>query len=653
MPRLRHGAAVSIEEVQGAQAALANLSVQTLLGFAVTPPLDLHDFDFLFPSLQGDPNNLLPEQVETLEHLKQLGRTMEDPGSSDPGDSAIPAVYTYFGQFVDHDITLETQSGSMGDILDVNMIPLPLAEIRDVLRNTRTATLDLDSLYGNPAPRDPNNSAKMLIGQVTELHSPDPPFSRPPGKGLDNDLPREAPNPGDTSHDRAALIGDPRNDENLIVGQMHLALLKAHNKLVDQGRSFEEARRILRQHYQHIVINDYLKRICKPEVVDDILQNGNKVFNALAEPFFMPFEFSVAAFRFGHTMIRGAYNFNVNFNEHSGPPIRPATLGLLFTFTALTGQLGGTDTLPENWIIQWENIVDTGTGAPFDKSRRFDTKLAGRSSDDPGVALALFRLQDLVGQMEQPPDAARLSVRNLLRGYRLRMPTGQAVANFLGLPIMAPSDIENAASSPEQVQALQAGGFLDRTPLWYYILAEAKHEEDGERLGTLGSTIVAEVLIGLVLRSEDSILRQPGWSPSLPGVQPGTFELADLLRFAEVLSGGPTTRTYTVQSGDTLSSIAEQQLGDAARWPEIFALNRAVVRHPDLIFPGQVLILPPVGSAQPAPRFYAVQPGDTLSSIAQQQLGDGDRWPEIFDLNRDVISNPDIIFPSQVLVLPG
>jgi hypothetical protein len=84
---------------------------------------------------------------------------------------------------------------------------------------------------------------------------------------------------------------------------------------------------------------------------------------------------------------------------------------------------------------------------------------------------------------------------------------------------------------------LQDAEFLQRrTPLWYYILAEAASLEGGERLGPVGSTIVSEVLVGLVRRSEGSILATAGWQPTLPRAEPSTFTLADLLRFARVLS---------------------------------------------------------------------------------------------------------------------
>ena len=63
------------------------------------------------------------------------------------------------------------------------MVPQDLAEIRDELRNVRSATLDLDSLYGAPAPPDPANGAKMLIGQVSDTGSTELPSKKPKGKG--------------------------------------------------------------------------------------------------------------------------------------------------------------------------------------------------------------------------------------------------------------------------------------------------------------------------------------------------------------------------------------------------------------------------------------------------------------------------------------
>jgi nucleoid-associated protein YgaU len=627
MPRVGHGSSATPEQLAQAHAALVERAAEVDLGFAVAAPATLQDFDFLFPELQDDPAKLLPRSATTVKRLKELGRTMVDPGAA-TGDGTVPAIYTYFGQFVDHDITFETSSFQTADLLAPGLAPLPVARIRDELKNLRTASLELDSLYGPPAPRDPANHAKLLVGKVTRLNGTQVPLKRPPGKGDDNDLPRE-PRNADPLRDRAARIGDPRNDENLIVAQLHLAFLKAHNRLVDQGRSFEEARRLVRRHYQHIVLHDFLKRVADPAIVDRVIAR-NRFYDALAEPFFLPLEFTVAGFRFGHTMVRDTYDFNLNFN--------PASLGLLFTFTALSGELGDFDTLPDNWIIQWERFVAPGGGR--NKARRFDTKLAD----------GLFNLQTVTGEVEQPADAANLAVRNLLRGYGLRMPTGQALAERLGLPALTADELEAAAASTRQAKVLRDSGFLQRTPLWYYLLAEARHH-GGQRLGPVGGTLVAEVLVGLVRRSEDSILRSPGWVPSLPAAKPGRFDLADLLRFAKVVGGGAAPRTYKVRSGDTLSGIAAKQLGKADRWPELFVLNRAKIRHRDRLSPGQVLTLPGATPIRPRPELYKVKRGDTLSGIAARKLGDAGRWPEIARLNRDIVPDPDEIVPGQVLVI--
>jgi len=560
MPRLPHGVTVRLDVVEATLAILAGEIPEqqealqardpepALKFFNLAASKDLQDFGFMFPQLQANPNNLLPVAPTTQANLILLGATMLDPFNAgpepNPGDSVIPAAYTYLGQFIDHDVTLETFSAPVPDLFTPGLTPLDPIVIENVIRNLRTGTLDLDSVYGAPAPPDPTNGKKLKVGVVAEFDPTDPtfsvePFLRPVGKDDNNDVPRE-PRSVIVSHDRAALIGDPRNDENLIVAQLHVAFLRAHNKLVSSGMNKKKAQKTLRQHYQHVVINDFLKRVADPAIVDNILQNGSpKLANGQplfspaskgnTDPFFMPVEYAVAAFRFGHTMIRGAYNFNRNFNFSGAPGTLPATLGLLFTFTALSGSLGDFDTLPENWIIEWQRILNLGAGAPFDRARRLDTKLV-----EP-----LFHLVNIVG-IEEPVNVRSLAIRNLVRGYLLRLPTGQAVATAMGVTPMTPTEIAQAAASPAQVQALTAGGFLTRTPLWYYMLAEASSSSTngglGQRLGRVGSTIVASVLIAAARRSADSFLKVPNWKPD-PALAPaGKFALPELLRFAGVLA---------------------------------------------------------------------------------------------------------------------
>lgn len=521
--RLGHGETITIEQFQNARASVAENIAKVPLGFAASQPVDLKAFDFMFPKLQNNPNNLLPEDPATPASLARLGKTMVDITGNDPaGDSKIPAIMTYFGQFIDHDITLELASADLSKLTSPGLTPLKLEEIRGKIRNARTATLDLDSVYDMLAPRDGD---KMLLGKVSPTGGTDIPLKRPKGKDDFNDLPR-GPRSGDPATDRAADIGDPRNDENTIVAQLHVAFLRAHNALAEKWKSFSEARRVLRQHYQHVIINDFLMQVADKKIVKGILKDGAQFYHPFEEPFFMPLEFSVGAYRFGHSMVRADYDFNVNFNT-KGAPSFPASLDLLFVFTALSGELGDFDTLPENWIIEWQNFVtDKGN-----KARLIDTKLVN----------PLFSLKTSTGE-EEVGLGAMLAVRNLLRGYLLRLPTGQAVAKAMKITPLTPAEIESVAAKvtapaggESQVDVLRSTGFSKRTPLWYYVLAEAAFHADGKNLGPVGSTLVAETLIGLIERSDNSILRTPGWKPTLPSAKKGAFTIADLLKVAGVL----------------------------------------------------------------------------------------------------------------------
>ena len=275
MARISHGGRITPEQLQAAHSSVASFSATIPLGFTATTTVDLKDFDFLFPDLQNDPNNLLPESAATRRNLVRLGQTMHDVSGNDiAGDSKISAIFTYFGQFLDHDITLETQSAGDDALVDPALTPLPLDKIRQSLKNIRTATLDLDSIYDPPALK---KGALMEIGEVTKLNGTSSPTLRPPGKDDKNDLKRKSRSP-QKNIDREALIGDPRNDENTIIAQLHVAFLRCHNAIVSQGKSFDEARKLLRQHYQHIVINDFLKTIADPKVVEGVLEKGKQSF---------------------------------------------------------------------------------------------------------------------------------------------------------------------------------------------------------------------------------------------------------------------------------------------------------------------------------------------------------------------------------------
>lgn len=487
------------------QSALEQFTASSNLPSAVAAPPDITRLRYLFPELQDDPANRLPVSPETVMALIQLGRTMAEPAPGpDSGpdiDSGIPSAYTYLGQFIDHDITL-IMMPNQGDLTNPAVAPLTPAEI-DRLNNARTPMLDLDSVYAE-APHVGDDL--LLVGFV----SPSMP-SRPEGvaAGDKHDVPRTPRSRQDPKFDRVARIGDRRNDENAIISQLHVAFLRAHNAVVALGHPHCEARAILRQHYQWIVATDFLMRVADGDIVRRALAHPQEVYDPQGpRGFYMPIEFAGAAFRFGHTMVRHAYDFNSIF------PPSGASLLQLFKVT------GRYLTVPEKWIIQWRNFVEGGVN----RARLIDTRLAEPLFSLPGQAGAASR------------DERRLAVRNLLRGYQLNLPTGQAVARLLercfGLPVMTEQDILRAAATPEQAELLRTSGLAARTPLWFYILAEASHFRAGRQLGPVGSMLVAGVLIGLISGSRDSFLNVPGWEPTLPGVS----DLPGLLRFAGVLT---------------------------------------------------------------------------------------------------------------------
>jgi len=152
-------------------------------------------------------------------------------------------------------------------------------------------------------------------------------------------------------------------------------------------------------------------------------------------------------------------------------------------------------------------------------------------------------LKDADGQpiVDSTPEKKVISLAalDLLRGYLVGLPTGQAVARALGEPELpaacieaAPGIIVQDPTADAQQAILRESGLSSRTPLWFYILAEAALQKKGACLGRVGSKIVAGVLVDLVSRSSDSILREPGWVPTLGN---GTFNLADLFKLAKVL----------------------------------------------------------------------------------------------------------------------
>ncbi|WP_170323867.1 peroxidase family protein [Cryptosporangium phraense] len=527
-------------------------------------------FGYLFPNLVKDADKHLPvdDPPTVVANLTALGEAMADVNPAfgefgESNDSTIPAVYTYLGQFVDHDLTAATDRDNpdVGTVTDDNLHPADPDLIVQKLHNARFPALNLDSLYGDGPTFDPDDPTaaqdfydgiKLKVGQVQKLGQNI--AKKIPLEGdLDRDLPR-TPTGATPAEKRVARIGDGRNDENLIIAQLHVAFLRFHNAVVAQVRAgsgpeatdedvFTEAQRLVRWHYQWIVLHDYLPTIALPGVVDKVLSDpANLLVTAVGqrgddEPTFMPLEFATAGFRFGHSMVRAVYDFNRNFGRGAAAG---ATFAQLFQFTGTGGFLpAATATkLPSNWIVEWDRFTEFDPRFPDRFSRRIDTNLA-----DP-----LFDMKNQIAGIDPPPSPTvahvlkHLAVRNLRRGYLLSLPTGQAVAAELGLDALTEDELLHDTTSKVAV-ALQKGGFLERTPLWFYLLKEAEVRAGGNSLGEVGSTIVAQTLVGQLRLDPGSYLNvQPGWVPE-DGVRlsdgRGVRTIKDLFRVAGVFPVRP------------------------------------------------------------------------------------------------------------------
>jgi hypothetical protein len=421
--------------------------------------------------------------------LKALAKEMVDKGGPAGDNAQIPSGYTYFGQFVDHDITFDSSSS-----LDRQQDP-------DAVKNFRTPRFDLDSLYGRGREGSPQLYDQRSPGGVKLLVGKNPATDED-GTALERrDLPR--------NDQGIALIGDPRNDENTIVSQLHLTFIRFHNRVVDfvsekpafdtPKKVFKEANRLVRWHYQWVVVHDFLKRIATAERVNKILQpDQNPRVNLLfykpgATPF-MPVEFSVAAYRFGHSMVRPSYRINGVVPELPifSKSTRPSPLEAFHGFRRL----------PEAWTVDWSFFFKTGNRKP-QPSRKIDTKLARGLTELPGER----------GEMRSLP------LRNLRRGVALKLPSGRRVA---------------LAMNAQPLTGRQLGTDDHPAPLWYYILREAAVREKGARLGPVGARIVAEVLLGLLDKDPLSYLSvEPTWTPELPGATANDFTMVDLIKFAQ------------------------------------------------------------------------------------------------------------------------
>lgn len=479
-------------------------------------------FDYMFPMAARSKPCLLPESEATVAALRALGSAMGDPGELPPGDahsaldSAIPAIYTYFGQFIDHDITARTdRDGSLSAIGgNETAFPPDPDEVVTKLLNGRRPQLDLDSVFGEGPAMAPGakTQSDKLYDTDYSLH-----VFEDSGAGR-RDLVRE--------HGRSAVIPDARNDENLIISQLQFAFVAFYNKVLDaQGgdpRSAHiRARQLVRWAYQYVVVEDYLKRVCDPYIVDDTLANGPRFLGATAgrASAFMPLEFSTSAFRFGHSMIRPFYKLNTGLDEID-------VMDLLGT-NGNDDFFDGDGQLKASHIIDWNRFVDPGGTTQM--ARKIDTLLA------KGLAKLPFegRSTDLV--------LGHLARSNLTRAFNLSVPTGQAVCDAFAVTPLKPGEL-TAGEDPAIAQILTDTFFDHRTPLWYYILREAAVQQNGEHLGEVGSRIVCETILFFLKSDPNSYLHHRSDTAVKANgidVDPGSGgtirNLRNILAFADVL----------------------------------------------------------------------------------------------------------------------
>jgi len=420
--------------------------------------------------------------LDLADQMRDPRKPGTDPSTVDQFDNpCVPAGFTFLGQFIDHDMTRDTTPLTQQQADPKGLV------------NYDTPRFDLGSVYGRGPALD------------KQLYEPD-------GKRLR--LVKNANDVWDLPRDSAfnAFLGDPRNDENHIIAQLQIAFISLHNTLIAEGSSFADAQRLTRWRFQWCIVNDYLPRIVGTETLGRLLKptkQGLALAGTLYKPKnpnrpMMPLEYAVAAFRFGHTMIRPEYEM------HDG--------SIVPIFGTEGQDLRGSCLMRADVEADWNYFFEIpGMEPPDDRnmSRLMDAKLS----------IPLFTLPTTVVPDDSGPGAipriGSLAARNLLRGKRLGVPAGQDVATAMGAKVvMSNKDL-----------GLTGSGWGNKAPLWYYVLKEAEVLEKGLHLGEVGGRIVAEVILGVLFADKSSYVNAgPSWRPG-----PGDWRMGNLLQKAGVI----------------------------------------------------------------------------------------------------------------------
>lgn len=498
------------------------------------------------PGMSAAPEVVTDENGQTLRNDQGeviLSATPEDQ-LDDEENFGIPAGYTYLGQFADHDVTFKADDA--------------FANKGQSGVNHRSARFDLDSLYGAGPNLQPflyaADGRSLLRGRaLTQGGRPSNSFDHPRIDGV-------------------AVIGDKRNDENVLVSQLHGVFVSFHNALAaDRPKaSFDELRQMVRWHYQWMLLTDFLPRLCGDRVMHHLLPSladgrvcgrSRRRLTADLRPGEMPLEFSDAAYRYGHSAVRSVYRLNTQMTGSAEEQRRnPAAAGRKFIFAAVDqAGLNGHRAFPQEWAIDWGLFFETrGRMRPdqmgaqkVQASYKIDTSLV-----NPLAYLPEFsQTGAATPEGFAPPKAgavANLALRNLMRGQTSELASGQDVARAMGFDPIPDSDLRVGKATVDGLAENRSitdygDSFRGQAPLWFYVLAEAQAQwnqraqtHGGDdlakntmpgRLGPVGSHLVAETFVALLELDPDSVLHAPrDWRPSYG--DGARFGMVDLVRTA-------------------------------------------------------------------------------------------------------------------------
>jgi hypothetical protein len=452
----------------------------------------------LFRRWPGRPALGTPAYDRFFGGLQALVEQMRDNGSrvcDDKPEEPINAGYTYFGQFLDHDITNDKTKLDEAWKLKPHQI-----------NNGQTPRLDLSHLYGGgPHSEDGilyQGDRLKVGGKVQSIIDGD---DRSFDVGFENGR---------------LLIGDERARENVILRQMTAVFARLHNLAVAQWKSFDRARQQTIWQFQRMVVEDYLNEVLDRAVYKSVFVNHKTIVDWTH--FSIPVEFSVAAFRFGHSIVRDNYFLS----DHTDK-----------TLSELMKRGLEQKPLEAAWEIDWGAFFQGASRSTVLTARPIDTRIAPGLFEVPVPTLMLFNAG--VSSFFVRDDTIRLPLVSLMRGGGLALASGQYVARRFGEPVLIEDELTNDCNGNVTLQGeiLKEYRMTRETPLFYYILKESEVRNNGNKLGPTGSHIVAETIYAALKRDSTSYLNDPaGAAPptwQFPSGKDTIKSLADLFARAK------------------------------------------------------------------------------------------------------------------------